>query len=114
MEDGQYTEGLWSNDKIANGITRIAANNISYEGPLLTSPTTGKIELSGIAKIHYADGGIYEGRVVDSQRNGLGTFRFPDGDFQSGLWADGEFIEGDMRIIFPDQGVYRCKWDGGF
>jgi len=79
------------------------------------------------------DGEVYEGDVVDGERDGLGICFFPNGLLYQGRWVrgrehgrgklmthsrrliyEGEWAEGKMsgkgRYVFPSGGIYEGDW----
>jgi len=93
----------------------------------------GPVAEGWVSALADEDGEVYEGEVVDGERDGVGICLFPNGLLYQGKWArgkehgagklmthgrcliyDGEWSEGKMsgkgRYVFPSGGVYEGDW----
>lgn len=93
----------------------------------------GPVAEGWVSALADEDGEVYEGEVVDGERDGVGICLFPNGLLYQGTWAqgkehgsgklmthgrcliyDGEWSEGKMsgkgRYVFPSGGVYEGDW----
>ena len=86
---------------------RVDENEIPLTGTLTFSDNTkAKISRneSGVVKVEYPDGSVYEGEFKDMHRNGKGVYTLKNGDVYSGeffydrMWGTGEyrFFNGDV------------------
>lgn len=64
-----------------------------------------------VGKCEFADG-FYEGSLFLDDRDGLGTFWFPNGDIYKGEWKD-DIISGSGVMIYADGTRYEGNWSNG-
>src|SRR5262245_11360941 len=73
------------------------------------------LSLFGLAHadiVRYADGGIYDGDMVNGKRQGLGTYYYPNGARYDGQWFAGE-KHGSGILHWPSGNTYRGEWRYG-
>lgn len=51
----------------------------------------------------------YDGRYSDNAKNGMGDFRYPNGDFYRGNWVNDK-RDGMGTCLYADGGAYRGYW----
>ena len=63
----------------------------------------------GIETLHYKDGSVYVGQVVNGKRHGRGRRIWESGAFYDGDWRDNK-RHGKGRYIWPSGAVYEGDW----
>lgn len=74
--------------KILHLFSLLIATTLALALPA-ASECTGNCE-DGVGEYRYADGDVYDGEWVDGKREGIGTYTEPEGDVYIGEWVDGE------------------------
>jgi len=95
--NGDWMQGIFENDEFIEGrIQSTYEDGAVYKGEMFDG------ERSGRGTYIFASGVKYEGEFSGNNFNGKGKCTFENGDFQDGLWAEDDFIEGVVRMSTDD------------
>ncbi len=95
----EYHDGNW------NGIGKYMSKNGILTGLWVDGEVRGK------GRIDYSDGRIYEGGIVQLQRDGKGEIRNPSSNIILEATFKEDEVDGRVVIRFPDGNVYKGEWD---
>lgn len=60
--------------------------------------------------LHYGNGSVYEGEVVNGQREGFGKIVFPDGGVYEGEWKNNK-MNGKGTLLYANGNkAYEGEW----
>ena len=107
--DGSSFEGAWENGKIKGQGTLKFTDGSYREGEWKEDYLSGFLSVSGIGKIVYPNGGIYEGELDDNKRNGYGTMTYANRSVYKGEWSyDKQHGQGIMTYV--DGSSFEGEW----
>jgi len=113
--DGSSFTGVIKNWQPYDGYGTVIGGNYRYEGRLKNGLFQGKGSITYIEKEDesasgFADGDMYAGNFVDSQKHGQGTFYYANGDKYSGNWKMNQ-KHGKGTMKWSERGIeYTGQW----
>ena len=107
INNGEFYEGEFTNDKITGYGHYIWPNEHEYIGDFIDG------EMNGKGKYKWPDGSEYEGEYVNNKREGKGIFKWSNGTIFEGKFHDGK-PEGKGKITHKGSSFSSKFKDGHF
>ena len=106
LDIGEYT-GERDDSGQRSGLGKMVfPNGDVYEGMYLNGMRNGK------GKYTWKKGGMFEGEYLNHKRHGFGIMHYPDGSIYQGIWFEG-WRHGKGTYTYPNGDSYEGDWQFG-